>query len=495
MSPPCAGFLKDNLGKNKQNRVRLINKIRSLSSTMNLPLSDIDITSLVAELSEISGNPVITSESGREPYRRDESFHVARSPHAVVQPESAEEIQQIVIWCAKHKIPIVPRGAGTSLEGNCLAIQGGVCIDTVKMNKVIHIYQDDFHVVVEPGVTRRQLNEYLKGSGLFFPIDPGADATIGGMVATRASGTNAVLYGSMRENVINIEVVMADGSLIRTAKRAPKSAAGYDLTRLMIGSEGTLGVFTELTIKLHPIPESILSATCTYPTMEGAVNSVIDMHKCGIPVARVELLDEHTIRAVNQYSKTNFEIAPTLFFEFHGSELGVKEQVEVTGDIVKEHGGNGFVWVKNMEDRNRMWRARHDVAYASKQLRPNGKIWATDVCVPVSKLAECINETRKDIDESGILAPIVGHVGDGNFHLLLLVDHENPTEVQAAEALHTRMVSRALELDGTCTGEHGIGYGKLEFLKTEHGDAVKPMQMIKQALDPHSIMNPGKIFA
>ncbi|MYB34917.1 MAG: FAD-binding protein [Gammaproteobacteria bacterium] len=462
---------------------------------MNLPIPDIDTKALVAELSEISGDRVITSESGREPYRKDESFHVAQSPHAVVQPESAEEIQQIVRWCAEHGIPVVPRGAGTSLEGNCLAVQGGVCIDTARMNSIIKIHQDDFHAVVGPGVTRRQLNDYLKGTGLFFPIDPGANATIGGMVATRASGTNAVLYGSMRENVVNIEVVMADGSLIRTARRAPKSAAGYDLTRLMIGSEGTLGVFTELTIKLYPIPESILSASCTFQTMEGAVNSVIDMHKYGIPVSRVELLDEHTVRAVNQYSKTDFEVAPTLFFEFHGSELGVKEQVELTSEIAMENGGNGFVWAETTEERNRMWRARHDVAYATKQLRPDGKIWATDVCVPVSSLAECINETRRDIDESGILAPIVGHVGDGNFHLLLLVDHENPEEVQAAEALHTRMVCRALELEGTCTGEHGIGYGKLGFLKAEHGDAVKPMQMIKQALDPHSIMNPGKIFS
>ena len=462
---------------------------------MNLPIPDIDIKTLAAELSEISGDRVITSKSGREPYCKDESFHVARSPHAVVQPESAEEVQQIVRWCAKHKIPVVPRGAGTSLEGNCLAVRGGVCIDTARMNNVVKIHQDDFHAVVGPGVTRRQLNDYLRGSGLFFPIDPGANATIGGMVATRASGTNAVLYGSMRENVVNIEVVMADGSLIRTARRAPKSAAGYDLTRLMIGSEGTLGVFTELTIKLYPVPESILSASCTFQTMEGAVNSVIDMHKYGIPVARVELLDEHTVRAVNQYSKTDFEVAPTLFFEFHGSELGVKEQVELTGEIVRENDGNGFVWAGTTEERNRMWRARHDVAYATKQLRPDGKIWATDVCVPVSSLAECINETRRDIDESGILAPIVGHVGDGNFHLLLLVDHERPEEVRAAEALHTRMVYRALELDGTCTGEHGIGYGKLDFLKAEHGDAVKPMQMIKQALDPHSIMNPGKIFS
>lgn len=462
---------------------------------MNLQIPEFDVETVAAELSEISGDRVIATESGREPYRKDESFHVARRPHAVVQPESAEEIQHIVRWCAEHRMPIVPRGAGTSLEGNCLAVQGGICIDTARMDNIIAIHQDDFHAVVQPGVTRRKLNDYLKDSGLFFPIDPGANATIGGMAATRASGTNAVLYGSMRENVVNIEAVLADGTLIRTAKRAPKSAAGYDLTRLMIGSEGTLGVFTELTVKLYAVPESILSASCIFETLEGAVDSVIEMHKYGISVARVELLDEHTVRAVNNYSKTEFVIAPTLFFEFHGSEQGVREQVESTGEIVAENGGKGFVWAQTVEERNRMWRARHDVAYATKQLRPDGKIWATDVCVPVSKLAECINETRKDIDESGILAPIVGHVGDGNFHLLLLVDHDNPKEVEAAEALHARMVYRALALDGTCTGEHGIGYGKMEFLKAEHGDAVKPMQLIKQALDPHSIMNPGKIFA
>lgn len=465
-----------------------------LDQKMNLSTGEPGTETIASELAAIFGDRMITTEAGCAPYRKDESFHVARPPHAVVQPENAEEIQEMVRWCARHRMPIVPRGAGTSLEGNCLAVCGGICIDTTRMNSVIAVHQDDFHAVVQPGVTRRQLNNYLKGSGLFFPIDPGADATLGGMAATRASGTNAVLYGSMRENVVNIELVLADGSLIRTAKRPPKSAAGYDLTRLMVGSEGTLGVFTELTIKLYPVPESILSASCAYETMEGAVSSVIEMHKYGIPVARVELLDEHTVGAVNRYSKTDFAVAPTLFFEFHGSEQGVREQVELTGEIVRENGGSGFVWAEMMEERNRMWRARHDVAYATKQLRPDGKIWATDVCVPVSRLAECINETRRDIDESGILAPIVGHVGDGNFHLLLMVDHENDEEVRAAEALHRRMVLRALEMEGTCTGEHGIGYGKLDFLKAEHGDAIRPMRLIKQALDPQGIMNPGKIF-
>ena len=461
---------------------------------MNTIIEKPEFTLALSEFSAVFGDRLITSDSAMAPYAKDESFHVSRLPHAVIQPESREEIQNIVKICGRHRMPVVARGAGTSLEGNCLAVQGGICIDTTKMNKIVVVNHSDFDVVVQPGVTRRQLNRHLKDTGLFFPIDPGADATLGGMAATRASGTNAVLYGSMRENVINVEAVLADGSLIRTARRSRKSAAGYDLTRLMVGSEGTLGVLTELTIKLYPVPESIMSASCAFNTMEGAVDSVIAMNQYGIRVARVELLDEHTLRAVNSYSGTDFPIAPTLFFEFHGSGQGVKEQVDLTAEIVKENGGNEFIWAATTEKRNQMWRARHDVAYAAKLLRPNGKIWSTDVCVPVSRLADCINETRRDIDEAGILAPIVGHVGDGNFHLLLLVDHNNKEEVVVAEALHRRMVCRALDMDGTCTGEHGIGYGKLEFLQMEHGNAVIPMKLIKQALDPHNILNPGKIF-
>jgi D-lactate dehydrogenase (cytochrome) len=362
------------------------------------------------------------------------------------------------------------------------------------MNSIISVNHGDFDAVVEPGVTRRQLNNHLKGSGLFFPIDPGADASIGGMAATRASGTNAVRYGSMRENVVNIEAVLADGSIIQTARRSRKSAAGYDLTRLMVGSEGTLGIFTSLTVKLYPVPEAISAAVCTFVTMEGAVNTVIEMIQYGIPVARVELLDGLTLKAINLYSKTSYQEAPTLFFEFHGSQISVEEQARTTQEIADQNQGSQFKWTGNTEQRSKMWRARHDVAWACKLLRPDGQIWSTDVCVPISRLAECINETRKDIEAANILAPIVGHVGDGNFHLLLLVDHSDKDEVDAAKMVHHNMVTRTLEMDGTCTGEHGIGYGKIEFLKLEHGEAVHPMRMIKQALDPKNILNPGKIF-
>ncbi len=461
---------------------------------MNYPVSQPGYESALSELSDCFGDRLLTSASVCAQYQTDESFHTSAPPHAVIQPLDKQEVQQVVRICAKHRMPVVPRGAGTSLEGNCLTVRGGVCIDTRKMNAILTVNHSDFDVVVQPGVTRRQLNQHLRDTGLFFPIDPGADATLGGMASTRASGTNAVRYGSMRENVINIEAVLADGTLIKTAKRSRKSAAGYDLTRLMVGSEGTLGIFTELTLKLYPVPEAISSAVCTFDNIEGAVDTVIQMIQFGIPVARVELIDDLSIRAINQYSNMSFIEAPTLFFEFHGSDNGVKEQASLTQDIASENTGSEFSWTSNTEERNRMWKARHDVAYALKSLRPDGQIWSTDVCVPISKLADCINQTRQDIKESGIVAPLVGHVGDGNFHLLLLVDHDNPDEVEVAERMHHRMVVRALEMDGTCTGEHGIGYGKLEFLKLEHGDAVDSMKLIKRALDPDNILNPGKIF-
>ena len=446
------------------------------------------------ELIRTFGDQIQTAESVCLQYGQDESFHPPMPPHAVVQPENSEQVQQIVQICRKHKMPIIPHGAGTSLEGNIAALKGGICIDSGRMNSIIRVNAEDFDVAVQPGVTRRQLNQSLKGSGLFFPIDPGADATIGGMAATRASGTNAVRYGSMRENVINIEMVLADGSMIRTARRSRKSSAGYDLTRLMVGSEGTLGIFTELTVRLYPVPEFMSAAICNFESVEGAVNTVIEMIQYGIPVARVELLDDLSMKALNMYSKTDFNEAPTLFFEFHGSEQGVEEQAVLTQEIVDQNGGSEFKWTTSTEERNKMWRARHDVAWAHKALHPKGKIWATDVCVPISRLADCIGQTRADIEQSQILAPIVGHVGDGNFHLVMLIDHDNPDEVSAAEALHERMVLRALEMEGTCTGEHGIGYGKLDFLKLEHGAAVSTMRLIKQALDPDNIFNPGKII-
>jgi D-lactate dehydrogenase (cytochrome) len=391
-------------------------------------------------------------------------------------------------------MPVIPYGTGTALEGGVVALHGGICIDMSEMNNIIKLNHGDMDVVVQPGVTRRQLAAHLKDTGLFFPIDPGADASLGGMASTRASGTNAVRYGTMKENVINLEAVMADGSIIRTGGRSKKSAAGYDLTRLMVGSEGTLGVITELTVKLYPVPEAMSSATCTFDNLEDAVNSVIQIIQCGIPVARVELIDAKTIEAINVYSKMDYSVAPTLFFEFHGSESYVQEQAELAQEITADNNGGAFTWTRNTEESNKMWRARHDVAYASKLLHPKGKIWSTDVCVPISNLAECLLETQQDIDQTGILAPMVGHVGDGNFHLLLLVDHDNPAEVQKATDLHERMVKRALSLDGTCTGEHGIGFGKIDFLKKEHGPAIQPMLAIKKALDPKGIMNPGKIF-
>ncbi len=457
-------------------------------------LQQYDYSAGLAELRKQFGDRVLTSESVREQAGKDESFHPAMPPHAVIRVRSREEVQEVVKICARTGMPVVPHGAGTSLEGNIAALKGGVTIDFTDMNEVVAVHAGDFDVVVQPGVTRKQLNEYLKDQGLFFPIDPGANATVGGMTATRASGTNAVRYGTMRDNVINIEAVLADGSLVRTGRRAPKSAAGYDLTRLLVGSEGTLAVFTEITLRLYPIPEAISAAVCTFETMEGAVDTVIGIIQYGIPVARVELLDALTMKSINLYSNTDFAELPTLFLEFHGSESSVGEQAELTQEIALEFGGSGFQWTSNTEERNRLWRARHEVAWATKRLHPKGEIWATDVCVPVSRLADCINQTREDIDRSGLLAPIVGHVGDGNFHLLLLVDHDDPKEVENAQALHHRMVMRALEMDGTCTGEHGIGYGKIEFLEIEHGDAVEPMRMIKRALDPENIFNPGKVI-
>ncbi len=464
------------------------------NTNMNEVQSKYDYSKTLKQLGEVFGDRCITSRSVCERYGNDECFHAPKPPHAVIQPLDREEVQKIVRICNEFHTPVIPYGAGTSLEGNFAALKGGVCIDSALMNKIIKINAEDFDVVLQPGVTRRQLNQYLKDTGLFFPIDPGADASLGGMAATRASGTNAVRYGTMRENVVNVEAVMADGSLVRTAKRAKKSAAGYDLTRLLVGSEGTLGIFTELTIRLHPVPESISAAVCNFDTIDGAVNTVVQMIQCGIPVARVELLDALTLKAINLYSGTEFAEAPTLFLEFHGSSASVDEQTVMTQEISVENGGGEFKWTKNTEERTQMWRARHDAAWASKLLHPKGEIWSTDVCVPISRLAECINETRADLDESGILAPMVGHVGDGNFHLIYLVDHDNPDEVLLANQLHERMVVRAIDMDGTCTGEHGIGYGKIDFLKKELESAIRPMALIKKAFDPNNILNPGKII-
>ena len=448
----------------------------------------------IEELLDVFGSRVNTSESVRYQFGKDESFHESVPPDAVIAPHSTEEVSQIVRICAKHSTPIIPYGTGTGLEGHVAALHGGVCLNMAEMNEVLQVNADDLDVVIQPGVTRKQLNSYINDMGLFFPIDPGADASLGGMTSTRASGTNAVRYGTMRENVLALEVVLADGRIIKTAKRARKSAAGYDLTRLFIGSEGTLGVITELTLRIYGIPEKISSAIVVFPEVDDAVRSVIEIIQIGIPIARIEIQDDKMMKCINQYSKTDYPEEHTLFLEFHGSEASVADQIETVDMVCGEHGGKGFQWAERTEDRNRLWQARHDAAYAAKAMRPNAQIWATDVCVPISRLADCIAATKADIEEFGLLAPIVGHVGDGNFHLVLIVDHTDPEEERRAQELHERMVMRSLEMEGTCTGEHGIGYGKLDFLIAEHGEAVSLMRTIKEALDPQNIMNPGKII-
>jgi D-lactate dehydrogenase (cytochrome) len=447
----------------------------------------------IAEIRALIGDRLSTAKAVREQHGRDESYHAPAPPDAVAFAQSTEEVSAIVKICARHKVPVIPYGTGTSLEGHVAALRGGVCIDVSQMNQVLEVNAEDLDVRLQPGVTRKQLNEYLRDTGLFFPIDPGADASLGGMAATRASGTNAVRYGTMRENVLSMTVVLADGRVIRTSKRARKSSAGYDLTRLFVGSEGTLGVITELTLRLYGIPEAMSSATCWFNDIHGAVDTVIQTIQAGVPIARIEIADDVQMDAINRYSKLNMPVAPTLWLEFHGTERGVQEQAEMVQAIAAEHGGADFAWTTNPEDRKKLWQARHDAAYANKALRPKGQVWATDVCVPISRLAECIAETKKDIDQSFLPAPIVGHVGDGNFHLTLVLDPDEPKDAAEAERLNSRLVARALALDGTCTGEHGVGYGKVDFLVAEHGEAVSVMRTIKRALDPDNIMNPGKI--
>ncbi|MCP5366574.1 MAG: FAD-binding protein [Hyphomicrobiales bacterium] len=451
---------------------------------------------LIQELRAIvGGERLSTSAAVREQHGTDLSYHEPQPPDVVVFAASTEEVSAIVKACAARRVPVIPFGTGTSLEGHVGALHGGVSVDVMQMNQILAVNAEDMDVTVQPGVTRKQLNEYLRDTGLFFPVDPGADASLGGMVATRASGTNAVRYGTMRELVLSLTVVLPDGRIVRTARRARKSAAGYDLTRLFVGSEGTLGVITEVTLRLFGIPESIMSAVVSFPDLEGAVSSVILTIQSGIPIARIELLDEVQMDAINRYSGLDYPVQPTLFLEFHGTQAGVREQVEMVEAICGDLGGSHFQWAEKLEDRNKLWQARHDAAYACMALRPGTKAIATDVCVPISRLAECILETKKDIQDSGLLAPIVGHVGDGNFHLVFLVDPENPDEMARATAVNDRMVMRALAMDGTCTGEHGVGVGKMKFLTAEHGDALSVMRAVKAAIDPDNIMNPGKIVS
>ena len=449
--------------------------------------------SLLAELCQLLGERLSTATAVCDQHGKDESYHAPHSPDAVAFAHSTEEVSAIVKLCSDHKTPVIAFGAGTSLEGHVAALAGGVCIDLSQMNRILRVNAEDLDAVVQAGVTRKQLNEYLRDTGLFFPIDPGADASLGGMAATRASGTNAVRYGTMRENVLALTVVLADGRVIRTARRARKSAAGYDLTRLFIGSEGTLGIITEVTVRLYGIPEAISAAVCDFPTIEDAVNTVILTIQNGVPVARIELLDAAQMAAINNYSKLNHKVAPTLFFEFHGTLAGVAEQAETVKAIAGEHGGNEFRWATTSEERSKLWQARHDAYYAALALRPGSKGWATDVCVPISRLAECITETKRDLATSSIPSALVGHVGDGNFHLVFMIDPQRSEEIAEAGRLNDRMVTRALAMEGTSTGEHGVGYGKMDFLVSEHGEAITVMRSIKKALDPDNIMNPGKI--
>ena len=444
-------------------------------------------------LRQLLGDRLTTSAAICERHGQDESYHQPHAPDAVAFAASTEEVSEIVKLCARYKAPMIPFGTGTSLEGHVAALKGGVCIDLSQMNRVLRVGAEDLDVTVQAGVTRKQLNEYLRDTGLFFPIDPGADASLGGMAATRASGTNAVRYGTMRENVLSLTVVLADGRVIRTARRARKSAAGYDLTRLFVGSEGTLGVITEVTLRLYGIPEAMSAAVCAFPTIEAAVGTVITTIQSGVPVARIELLDEAQIDAINKYSKLDNQVAPTLFFEFHGTTAGVAEQVAIVKEIAGDNGGSDFRWASTQEERNKLWQARHDAYYAALALRPGSQGWATDVCVPISRLAECIAETKRDLAQSSIPSVMVGHVGDGNFHLVFMIDPKQPEEIAEASRLNDRMVTRALEMEGTCTGEHGVGYGKIEFLPAEHGEAVEVMRTLKAALDPDNLMNPGKI--
>jgi D-lactate dehydrogenase (cytochrome) len=449
---------------------------------------------VIEELRALLGERLAVDAETRASHGADVSYHAPAPPAAVAFPESTAEVQAIVRVCARHRLPIVPYGAGTSVEGQVTAPQGGLSIDLRRMKKIVAIHDDDMDAVVEPGVTRTELNARVGETGLFFSVDPGADATLGGMASTRASGTNSVRYGTMRDNVLGLEVVLADGSAIRTGGRARKSSAGYDLTRLFVGAEGTLGVITELTLRLFPLPAAVSAAVCPFTDLSGAVETAVAVLRAGIAVARIELLDETMIDATRRYSGLDLPVAPTLFFEFHGSESAVAEYARVTEGIAGAHGALGFRWTADAAERERLWQARHDAYWASLALRPGAQGITTDVCVPISALVPCIVETKKDLAKLPLPAPLVGHVGDGNFHLVLLVDPKSATELDVARAFVRRLVERALSHGGTCTGEHGVGVGKREFLVAEHGPAVETMRALKRALDPHGLMNPGKIF-
>ena len=450
---------------------------------------------LIAALQAQFGDRFSTAMAVREQHGRDESSFQVPPPAGVVFAQSTADVAAAVALANQHHVPVIPFGVGSSLEGHLLAVQGGISLDVSRMNKVLSINAEDLTVTVQPGVTRKQLNEEIKSTGLFFPIDPGADASIGGMSATRASGTNAVRYGTMRDNVLALEVVTASGEVIRTGSRAKKSSAGYDLTRLFVGSEGTLGVITEVTVKLYPLPEAVSAAICSFPSLEAAVHTTIQTIQLGVPIARVELIDVNSVRLVNNYSKLTLKEQPLLLMEFHGSPASVKEQAETVQAIASDNGGESFEWASTPEERTRLWTARHNSYFAAVQSRPGCRCISTDTCVPISRLADCLLDSVAEADASGIPYFLVGHVGDGNFHFGYLIDPNSAEERATAEALNHKLVSRALSLEGTCTGEHGIGLHKIDFLVNEAGaGAVEMMRTLKRALDPNNIMNPGKIF-
>jgi D-lactate dehydrogenase (cytochrome) len=448
----------------------------------------------VNKIKDEFGQQFSNSKSILEQHTHTMTIHESELPDGVVFVETKEDVQKVVKICSEYKCPIIPFGVGSSFEGHINAPYGGISIDMNNMNKIINVYQEDLLVVVQPGVTREQLNTHLRDTGLFFPIDPGANASIGGMTATRASGTNAVRYGTMKDNVIALEVVTPDGQIIKTANKARKSSAGYDLTRLMVGSEGTLGITTEITLKLYGIPEVIAGGRVSFPSVKDATDAVIMTVQAGIPVARIEFLDTAQVIAVNNYSKTNLPEAPLLLLEFHGSETSVKEQSELFGEIASDFGGNDFEWTSNNEDRNKLWKARHDAYWSCKAVRPEAEIYSTDVCVPISKLSDCITETIEDMKKNELIGPIVSHAGDGNFHVALLIDKKSDEELKKLDDFLIRISERAIRMDGTCTGEHGVGQGKRKYMLKELGGAVDIMKKVKNAFDPNKIMNPGKLF-
>ncbi len=463
-----------------------------MSNQQQRASGDIEVVSSI--LKQRFGERFSISASVREQHGHTMTYHKNVPPDGVVFAQSTEEVSEIVRICAANKVPIIPFGTGTSLEGQLNAPFGGISIDLSQMNEIVAVNPQDLDCTVQAGVTRKQLNESLRATGLFFPIDPGANASLGGMASTRASGTNAVRYGTMREVVLSVTAVMADGQIVRTARRAKKSAAGYDMTRLLVGSEGTLGIMTEITLRLSGIPEVIAGGVCPFETIGEACDATVAAIQMGIPVARIELLDEVQVAASNAYSKLSLAVKPTLFLEFHGSQASVTEQSELFSEIAQEHGGAALEWSTDPEERGKLWTARHDAYWACMALAPGKKGFVSDVCVPISRLAECVSKTKEDILKSGLVGPIAGHVGDGNFHSSLMVDVDDPEEMARAKGVMDRIVERALAMDGTCTGEHGVGEGKIKFLEDEHGPGIAYMKAIKRALDPDNIMNPGKMF-